>query len=96
MYAVTAIGADGEPSLPRRERRVLTELCGPLLRGREAPATVDQVAQDLHVTAGRVRQILDLSCARFEIACDGDAARYERLAQEAVRRGIVTGFDLDD
>jgi len=91
----------------RRERMVLIELCRPLLLGEKAPALTEELASYYGVTRPRIWQLLERSYVRFEIGDDDRGRdehhqydwreiRYEHLAREVVRRGLLTRDDLND
>jgi DNA-binding CsgD family transcriptional regulator len=83
------------PSLTRRERDVLMALCRPLLLGEpfREPASIREVALALHVTEAAVKNHLLRLYAKFAIYGD-EGRRRLRLANEAVRSGVVTNPDL--
>jgi predicted DNA binding protein len=82
------------PELTRREREVLLALCRPLFAGEPfpRPASIGQVAAELGVTDGAVKQHLLRLYDKFDVGDDGD--RRARLANEAVRRGAINLGDL--
>ena len=85
------------PDLTRREREVLLQLCQPMLAGDmtfTAPATVRQVADALVVTEAAVKQHLLRLYDKFGIHSDEGERRRVRLANAAVRHGVVTLADL--
>jgi pSer/pThr/pTyr-binding forkhead associated (FHA) protein len=85
----------GPPSLTTRERDVLIELCRPLL-DRDMftePATTRTIAEELVITQAAVKQHLVNLYEKFGIAA-GDPHRRARLANEAIRRGAVSLFEL--
>lgn len=89
----TEVGA-APPELTPRERDVLIALCRPLLDGDifTEPSSIRDVAASLVVSEAAVKQHLVHLYAKFDIH-DGDRRRV-RLANEAVRRGVVTITDL--
>lgn len=94
--ATTTALASPPPQLTSRERDVLVALCRPLLKGHafSPPATVREVAAELFVTGGAVKQHLLSLYRKFEIG-DGRERRVE-LANAAIRSGAVGISDLHD
>jgi pSer/pThr/pTyr-binding forkhead associated (FHA) protein len=84
------------PELTRREREVLLELCRPALSGEvfTEPATIREIARTLYVTEAAVKQHLGKLYEKFDIQGDQTERRRVRLANEAVRRGVVSLSDL--
>ena len=84
------------PSLTPRERDVLLALCRPLLSSDAftEPASIREVAAEIVVTEGAVKQHLVNLYAKFGIPVD--VRRRVSLANEALRRGAVTLADLRD
>lgn len=85
------------PPVTPGEKRVLIELCRPLLRGGKAftePASVREIAEALVVGIGAVKQHLDHLYDKFGILAEGGQSRRGRLANEAIQRGAVTLRDL--
>lgn len=78
------------PKLTPRERDVLVELCRPALSGGvfTEPASIRHIAGSLYVTEAAVKQHLLRLYDKLEIR-EGDSRRV-RLANEAVRRGLVS------
>ncbi len=78
------------PELTRRECDVLVALCHPALGGDvfTEPASVREIAAALVVTDAAVKQHLLHLYDKFGIAETGERRRV-RLAQEAIRRGVV-------
>jgi len=88
------IGADTGPELTRREREVLVALCRPMVSGgvfRE-PASVRQIAAELVVTEAAVKQHLQRLYDKFGLY--EREGRRARLANEAVRRGVVSTAEI--
>ena len=83
------------PDLTRREREVLMALCRPVLSDDvfTEPAAIRQIAADLVVTEGAVKQHLIRLYDKFGIHEPGERRRV-RLANEAIRRGAVSLADL--
>lgn len=94
-YTATEMAA-APPELTRREREVLLALCRPVLSGDlfTEPASIHQIAEELVVTDGAVKQHLVNLYDKFGIYDDGSGVRRIRLANEAVRRGAVSLADL--
>jgi DNA-binding CsgD family transcriptional regulator len=84
------------PQLTRREREVLVLLCRPVLAGPfTEPASTNELAEALVVTEPAVKQHLLHLYDKFDIHGQGERRRA-RLANEAVRRGVVSLADLRD
>jgi hypothetical protein len=82
------------PELTRGERRVLIELCRPLLEHHafQTPASVREIAERLFVGRNAVQAHLVNLYGKFGI--HDDANRRLRLANEAIQRGAVSVGDL--
>jgi hypothetical protein len=89
-------GPELPPELTRRERDVLVELCRPALSGDvfTAPTSIREIARQLFVTDAAVKQHITNLYDKFGIHDEGEQRRV-RLANEAIRRGVVTLADLD-
>jgi hypothetical protein len=88
------IGAEAAPELTRREREVLVALCRPVMSGdvfRE-PATIRQIAEQLFVTEAAVKQHISRLYDKFGLY--DREGRRARLANEAIRRGVVTAAEI--
>ncbi|MPZ88323.1 MAG: FHA domain-containing protein [Nitriliruptorales bacterium] len=85
------------PELTRREREVLIVLCRPLLSGGPfvEPASVRQMAKQLHVTEAAIKDHLGNLYRKFEIEGTGERRRL-RLANEVLERGALTVAELRD
>lgn len=83
------------PELTRRERDVLLALCRPIVSGDvfTEPASIRDVAAELTVTEGAVKQHLAHLYDKFGLF-EAHERRRVRLANEALHRGIVTLGDL--
>jgi pSer/pThr/pTyr-binding forkhead associated (FHA) protein len=83
------------PKLTRREKDVLIALCWPLLHGNAfgPPATVAEVAETLHVSAGAVKTHFSNLYDKFGLH-DAGGDRRAKLAQEAINRHAVDITDL--
>jgi hypothetical protein len=87
--APVALGAD--------QKRVLIELCRPLLESDGLPAstaTNSEIADKLHMAKGTVASHLRRTSALMAIR-DRHGAQREILARETIRRQLVTRRDLD-
>lgn len=93
---VTATPVEAPPRLTRREDDVLVVLCRPLVSDDPfpEPASVKAMARELYVTEAAVKQHLQNLYDKFAIPAEGD--RRVRLANEALRRGVVTLAQLRD
>jgi ATP/maltotriose-dependent transcriptional regulator MalT len=89
-------GPETAPDLTRREREVLVELCRPAMSGDvfTEPASIRQIAEALYVSDAAVKQHLTNLYDKFRIHPDAERRRV-LLANEAVRRGVVTIADLE-
>jgi hypothetical protein len=88
------VAAEAGPDLTRREREVLIALCRPMVGGgvfRE-PASIRRIAADLVVTEAAVKQHLQRLYDKFGLT--EREGRRARLANEAIRRGIVSAADV--
>jgi hypothetical protein len=83
-------------NLTRMERRVLIELCRPLVsyNAFQPPASVREMASRLFIGRNAVQAHLSNLYDKFAIEPGGD--RRVILANEAMQRGAVTIADLDD
>jgi len=90
------VGLEPPPRLTDGERRVLVELCRPLLAGNvfTPPAAVRDIAVRLYVTEAAIKQHLGRMYDKFDITRDAGEPRRVRLANEALQRGAVTLADL--
>ncbi|HTY71265.1 MAG TPA: FHA domain-containing protein [Actinomycetes bacterium] len=84
------------PELTPGERKVLNELCRPMVAGTvfTAPATVREIAAALVVGQPAVKQHLANLYTKFGIPPDGTQNRRVLLANEALSRGAVRTSDL--
>ena len=92
---VDTVVVEPPPTLTRREREILSTLCRPIALGdmfTEA-VSVAEVARQLSVTSGAVKQHLLNLYAKFDVP-PGSDKRRARLANEAIRRGAVVLADL--
>lgn len=83
------------PDLTRRERDVVLALCRPLasLDPFTQPASIKAIAKELVVTEAAVKQHLLHLYDKFALT-DQSENRRVRLANEAIRRGILTEAEL--
>jgi ATP/maltotriose-dependent transcriptional regulator MalT len=86
---------DPRPDLTRRERDVLHALCRPLAASTpfRQPASIREIAAELVVTEGAVKQHLLRLYGKFGLT-DQSENRRVRLANEAIVRGVVRPADL--
>ncbi len=85
-------------NITRMERRVLVELCRPLLSHRafQPPASVREIAERLFIGKNAVQAHLSNLYDKFGVhAAGAEGGRRVALANEAVRCGAVTFADLD-
>lgn len=95
VEAATARG-EAPPSLTRREREVLVELCRPLVDRSAAfaqPSTVADIAERLYIGQATVKFHLDNLFDKFGLIEPGESRRLA-LANEALRRGAVSLAEL--
>jgi pSer/pThr/pTyr-binding forkhead associated (FHA) protein len=81
--------------LSTTQRRVLTALCRPCTAGNESaePATDEQIAEELFLSAAAVRTHLSVLCAKLGVEpLLGDEARI-LLVQRAVSAGLIAQRD---
>jgi DNA-binding CsgD family transcriptional regulator len=85
----TALRRTGVPELTRREREVLAALCRPALQQEAfvAPASAQEVADELVVTEAAVKQHLLRLYQKFRVP-EG-TNRRARLANEVISAGLV-------
>jgi hypothetical protein len=85
-------------NLTRTERRVLVELCRPLVSHHafQPPASVKEIAARLFIGRNAVQAHLSNLYDKFGIEAGAGENRRVLLANEAVQRGAVTRADLDD
>ncbi len=86
---------EAPPNVTTRERDVLVSLCRPVL-ARDMftePASTRAIATELTISDAAVKQHLTNLFNKFGIAPD-DEQRRLRLANDAIRRGVVTIADL--
>jgi pSer/pThr/pTyr-binding forkhead associated (FHA) protein len=84
-------------NLTRMERRVLVELCRPLVSHNifQPPASVREIAERLFIGKNAVQAHLTNLYDKFAVYDDGDGSRRVLLANEAMQRGAVTIADLE-
>jgi pSer/pThr/pTyr-binding forkhead associated (FHA) protein len=85
-------------NLTRMERRVLVELCRPLVSHNlfQPPASVREIADRLYIGKNAVQAHLTNLYDKFRIYEEpGDSSRRVALANEAMQRGAVTIADLE-
>lgn len=84
------------PKVTRTERRVLIELCRPLMSyNAPQPASLRDIGNRLFVGKNAVQAHLANLYGKFGLN-DGSIERRVALAHEAIRRGIVTKSDFPD
>lgn len=89
------LGRDTYLDLTRRERDVLVALCRPLSSADPftPPASIREIAKELVVTEAAVKQHLLNLYDKFGLT-DQSENRRVRLANEAIRRGMLRPADL--
>jgi FHA domain len=82
--------------LSSTQRRVLTSLCRPYKGGNRfaAPATDEQISEDLIVSVSEVRMHMRILCAKLGITDPSAKNARVRLAEAAFSGGYVTEGDL--
>jgi hypothetical protein len=85
-------------NLTPTERRVLIELCRPLLSHNafQPPASVREIAARLYVGRNAVQAHLTNLYDKFDIRDEADSNRRTTLANKAIERGAVSRGDLED
>ena len=83
------------PEITRREREVLLALCRPVFSGDvfTEPASIRDIARKLVISEAAVKQHLVRLYDKFQIHETGERRRV-RLANEALRRGVVSIGEL--
>jgi pSer/pThr/pTyr-binding forkhead associated (FHA) protein len=89
------LAVDPPPELTRRERDVLVALCRPLASSDPftQPASIKAIAKELVVTEAAVKQHLLHLYDKFDLN-DQSENRRVRLANEAIRRGLLNPTEL--
>lgn len=84
-------------NLTRMERRVLVELCRPLVSHNtfQPPSSVREIAARLFIGKNAVQAHLSNLYDKFGLYDCGDVNRRVVLANQAMQRGVVTIGDLD-
>ena len=84
------------PSVTKKEKEVMIELCRPVLSGQtfNPPASDKEMAPRLFITEQGVRQHLGHLYDKFGIVKQAGESRRVRLANEAIQTGAVTMRDL--
>jgi DNA-binding CsgD family transcriptional regulator len=88
-------GAERPPELTPRERDIVRELCRPGASGNvfTEPASIREIGAALFITEAAVKQHLAHLYDKFGLRSETERRRT-RLANEAVRRGVVSLSDL--
>ncbi len=83
-------------ALTASQRRVLVALCRPLLAetGSATPATNHQIADELHLSLAAVKRHLSVVFTKFEIGELGQNEKRAKLAELAMRLGVVSSRDV--
>jgi predicted component of type VI protein secretion system len=91
----TVQASEPVPEVTKRERAVLLALCRPLLGSATfaQPASNQQIAEDLIVGEAAVKFHLAHLYDKFDIPA-GEGSRRARLANEAIRRGVIQRGEL--
>lgn len=72
------------------QRRVLVALCRPMVEGAAAPASNQEIADELVLGIETVKSHLKALFERFELEAAASAAKRVELARGAIRLGIVS------
>lgn len=96
VETVTGSEAQMRPSLTDTQRRVLVALCRPLRDGEgfSTPATNQQIADELFLSVDAVKMHLRTLFSKFELAQLPQNEKRTRLAETALRFGVVSQQDL--
>jgi len=88
--------APAPADLTRMEKRVLVELCRPLVSHNafQPPASVREIAERLFIGKNAVQAHLTNLYSKFGIYGDESSNRRVALANEAIQRGAVTVADI--
>ena len=84
-------------SITETQRRILVALCRPFGPGSEfaTPATNKQIAEEVFLSVDAVKANLRVLFERFEVRDLPQNKKRIRLAELAVRSGVVSPRDLD-
>jgi pSer/pThr/pTyr-binding forkhead associated (FHA) protein len=79
------------------QRRVLVALCRPFGEGREfaTPATNKQIAEEVYLSVDAVKANLRALFERFEVGDLPQNQKRIRLAELALRSGVISPHDLE-
>jgi pSer/pThr/pTyr-binding forkhead associated (FHA) protein len=93
---VAATERPGAASVSETQRRVLVALCRPFATGSEfaAPATNKQIAEEVFLSVDAVKANLRALFEKFEVGDLPQNRKRIRLAELAVRSGVVSPRDL--
>jgi pSer/pThr/pTyr-binding forkhead associated (FHA) protein len=93
---VAAVGDRARPAVTEQQRRVLIELCRPFGGGDEfaTPATNKEIAERVFLSVDAVKAHLRALFERFDVADLPQNQKRVRLAELALRSGVVTPHDL--
>jgi pSer/pThr/pTyr-binding forkhead associated (FHA) protein len=91
-----AVGDRARPAVTDQQRRVLIELCRPFRDGDEfaTPATNKEIAERVFLSVDAVKAHLRALFERFDVADLPQNQKRVRLAELALRSGVVTARDL--
>lgn len=91
----TTVSPEPPPVVTPREREVLLALCRPMFSGEvfTEPASIRDVARELVISEAAVKQHLVRLYDKFGIHDSGERRRV-RLANEALRRSVVTVAEI--
>jgi len=95
--ATAPAGESGVPvvgELTATQLAVLTSLCRPLAGGRKAPATNPEIAAEVFLSVDAVKDHLRVLFRKFGLTDLPQFEKRVRLADEALRWGLVSEHDL--
>jgi pSer/pThr/pTyr-binding forkhead associated (FHA) protein len=96
QVVATIVGTgDQAPQVSDAQRRVLVELCRPLItEGRSTPATNQEIAEHLYLSLAAVKSHLSVLFERFSLNELPQNQKRVLLAQRALEGAIVRAVDL--
>jgi pSer/pThr/pTyr-binding forkhead associated (FHA) protein len=88
------LAKSGVVKLSSTQRRILVALCGPYAGPTSAPATEQQIAEQLVLSVGEVRSHLSVLYAKLGIDPGPQSEPRSRLAQVAFATGLISERDV--
>lgn len=94
---IAAPPGEGPPEISEAQRRVLVALCRPFRAGSEfaSPATNKQIADEAFLSVDAVKAHLRTLFDRFEVGDLPQNQKRIRLAELAIRNGVIAPRDLE-